>query len=394
MPRFEPFAGLRYAPGVPLHQVIAPPYDVVGEEQRAELAARHPANAIHVELPVDDPVSGIDRYTGAARLLARWEETGVLVADPAATLTVLRMREPDGTRTTGVLGALGCEPDGGDVLPHEQTIPKDTTDRLDLLRACRANLSPIWGLSLTAGLGARLEPDAAPDAEAVDDDGVLHQAWVVADPDRIDAIAEAVASSPVVIADGHHRYHTALAYRDERRAAGAGPGPWDLVLALVVELAPGAVAVGAIHRTIHGLPPDVDLPTLLGRAFELRPAGPAGEAEVAAAAEAGLLAATDGERLWLLTPRPEAVAEADSDLDASLVALAVASVPGVTTSHHHHWRSALAEVARHDADAAVVLRPVRVEQIAGWAHRRRRMPPKSTFFHPKPRTGLVFRPLR
>jgi uncharacterized protein (DUF1015 family) len=152
VPRFEPFAGLRYDSVIPLDAVIAPPYDVVGPEERAELAGRHSANAIHVELPVEDPIAGLDRYQHAAALLNRWVDDGTLLEDAAPAFYAYRMTAPGGERTTGVIGALGCEPIGGDILPHEQTIPKDRSDRMDLLRATHANLSPIWGLSLTDGL--------------------------------------------------------------------------------------------------------------------------------------------------------------------------------------------------------------------------------------------------
>ncbi|HLX88166.1 MAG TPA: DUF1015 domain-containing protein, partial [Acidimicrobiales bacterium] len=253
VPRFEPFAGLRYDPSVPLHEVIAPPYDVVGPEERAELARRHRANAIHVELPVEDREAGIDRYAHAASLLRAWEDEGIVLGDTAPVFYAYRMTALGGDRTTGVIGALGCEPIGGDVLPHEQTIPKDKSDRLDLLRATRTNLSPIWGLSLTDGLSALYEQSSPALAHATDDEGVLHELWVIDDPATIDAIRLSVGSSPIVIADGHHRYETALAYQSERRAARDGArGAYDLVMALVVELAPGQLTVRPIHRTITG----------------------------------------------------------------------------------------------------------------------------------------------
>ena len=159
MPRFRPFPGLRYDKSLPLDKVIAPPYDVVGPEQRAELAARHRANAIHVELPVQDNRSGLDKYRAAAQIFSTWRQDGVLVPEPSPVFYAYRMTVPGGGSTTGVIGALECEAPGGDILPHEQTIPKDKSDRLDLLRACHANLSPIWGLSLARGLATAGEPD-------------------------------------------------------------------------------------------------------------------------------------------------------------------------------------------------------------------------------------------
>jgi uncharacterized protein (DUF1015 family) len=392
MPRFRPFAGLRYDPSVPLDKVIAPPYDVVGPDERAELAARHRANAIRVELPVPDVRAGLDKYKSAAHIFTTWREEGLLVPDVWAAFYAYRMTVPGGATTTGVIGALECEPPGGDILPHEQTIPKDKSDRLDLLRACRANLSPIWGLSLARGLAPAYEPDGPPRAQAVDDDGVTHALWVLDAPGVMEEIMRAVDGAPVVIADGHHRYETALAYQAERRAAtGGAPGDYDLVMALVVELSEGQLSVGPIHRTISGVPPGVDLAELFGRWFDIVHAGPADDQVVEAVAESGALALVTDRGVWLLTPREQAYAEAGSDLDSSLVALALDALPDVVVTYVHDWRAATSAVMAGGVQAALLLRPVTVDQISDWAHSRQRMPPKSTFFYPKPRTGMVYR---
>jgi uncharacterized protein (DUF1015 family) len=392
MPRFRPFAGLRYDRSLPLDKVIAPPYDVVGPEERATLAARHRANAIHVELPVQDTRTGLDKYRSAAQIFATWRHDGVLVPEGRPAFYAYRMTVPGGGSTTGVIGALECEPPGGDILPHEQTIPKDKSDRLDLLRACRANLSPIWGLSLSRGLAAAYEPEGPPHAEAVDDDGVRHALWVLDAPQAVEEIMRAVEAAPVVIADGHHRYETALTYQAERRAARGGDGgPYDLVMALVVELSEGQLTVGPIHRTISQVPPDLDVAEWFGRWFDTVYAGPADEQLVESVAQSGALALVTEHGTWLLTPREQTYAEAGSDLDSSLVALATDALPDTTVAYVHDWRAAVSAVAEGRADAALLLRPVTVDQISDWAHARQRMPPKSTYFYPKPRTGMVFR---
>lgn len=391
MPRFEPFPGLRYDPSVPLDAVIAPPYDVVGPEERSELAGRHRANAIHVELPADDPSSGLDRYAHASLLLEQWVDDGILLEDAAPAFYGYRMTEPGGGRTTGVIGALACEPVGGDILPHEQTIPKDRSDRLDLLRACRTNTSPIWGLSLTEGLSGLYQQTEPADAMATDDEGIVHELWIIDDPGRIDAIRLSVGSSPVVIADGHHRYETALTYQAERRTQRDGrSGDYDLVLALVVELAPGQLTVGPIHRVLTGIPQGFELDQAFGKWFDIVRAGPTDEQVVGAVADSQALALVTPSDVWLLTPRESGYEAAGSDLDSSVVALAT-DIPGVAVSYHHDWRTVVSTVVAGGADVAVLMRPVTVAQIAEWAHARRRMPPKSTYFHPKPRTGMVFR---
>jgi uncharacterized protein (DUF1015 family) len=304
------------------------------------------------------------------------------------------MTPPDGTAITGVIGALGCEPPGGDVLPHEQTIPKDTTDRLDLLRACRANLSPIWGLSLTPGLAEAYRPETAPDARAVDDEGVVHSLWVLDDPKVAAEVARRVDASPVVIADGHHRYETAVRYQAERRAANDGaPGDFDLVMAFIVELAEDQLSVGPIHRTIAGAPPDLDLAEAFQPWFDTTQAGPAEHQVLEAVASSEALALVAPGGVWLLSPRQEAYEAAGSDLDSSLVALVTDKIGGLHLGYHHDWHTAVTAVTTGTAQAALLLRPVTVRQIRDWAEARRRMPPKSTYFRPKPRTGMVFRPV-
>ena len=198
MPRFEPFQGLRYRPEVaPVAQVIAPPYDVISSTERAHLASRHQANAVLVELPEADLPGGRDRYAVATDLFTRWQAEGIIVADPVPEpLPLPDDRHRRGAPPPGVIGALGLAEPGeeSDILPHEQTLPKPKSDRLDLLRATRANLSPIWGLSMAAGVTATFDPtDDDPVADVYDDDGVRHQLWVLSDPDAVAAVGAAVA---------------------------------------------------------------------------------------------------------------------------------------------------------------------------------------------------------
>ncbi|MDA8290405.1 MAG: DUF1015 domain-containing protein [Actinomycetota bacterium] len=403
MPRFEPFAGLRYADGAgPLADLVAPPYDVVSPADRGRLASRSPHNSILVELPLADDTRGTDRYATAAALLADWERDGILRRDLSPALYVYRMTyesEEGATRsTTGVIGALGLDPvGGGEILPHERTMPKPKGDRLDLLRACRANLSPIWGLSLTEGLAsacaAATESAPAP-ISAADEDGVLHELWTVTDPESIEPMCALVAATPVVIADGHHRYETATFYRTERQgASGGAPGAYDLVMALVVELTADELVVRAIHRLVSGLPADFDVTEALSAFFSVLegPADPSGLP--AAMAREGALGVVLPEGTLLLVPTPEVLRSAEADLDSSRLDVALAGFPAHELTYQHGATLAADAVARGDAQVAFLLRPATVGQIAETAHSGRRMPPKTTFFHPKPRTGMVFRPV-
>jgi uncharacterized protein (DUF1015 family) len=288
-----------------------------------------------------------------------------------------------------VLGALRLEPPGEGILPHERTTPKDKQDRLDLLRATRTNLSPIWALSLASGLSAVCDPSGPPDARATDTGGVHHRLWRVTSPGVVDAIAATVASAPVVIADGHHRYEVGLAYQAER---GAG-GPQDAVLALVVELAEDQLRVGPIHRTLSGVAADIDLVEAFRAWFDLVHAGPGDDQLVEAVVESKALALVVAGDVWLLPAREETYEAAQSDLDSSVVALVTDKIPGALLGYHHQWRSALSTLRSGDTQAAVLLRPVTVSQISSWARARRRMRPRSTYFHPTARAGMVFRPV-
>jgi uncharacterized protein (DUF1015 family) len=398
VPRFEPFQGLRYRPEVaPLAQVIAPPYDVISATERAHLASRHRANAVLVELPEADLSGGRDRYTVASDLFTRWLAKGILVGDPGRSLYPYRMTDRSGRATTGVIGALGLADPGqeGDILPHEQTLPKPKSDRLDLLRATRANLSPIWGLSMAAGVTATFDPtDDDPVADVYDDDGVRHQLWVLNDADTVAAVGSAVATAPVVLADGHHRYETARAYQAERREANGGvAGPYDLVMALVVELSEDQLTVGAIHRTVSGLPGDFDLVGALAPWFDVVRAGAADDRTLGALAGSSSLTLVVGGQAYLLLAHPEVQEQEGNDLDSNLIATVLAALPPHEVMHRHSVAEAMEALRDGEGQAAFLLRPVTVKQIEEWANERRRMPPKTTFFSPKPRTGMVFRSL-
>jgi uncharacterized protein (DUF1015 family) len=395
MPSFEPFAGLRYdGARVDLSMVIAPPYDVVSPSEREELARRHSANSVRVELPEPDHRAGLDRYGHAAALLEEWLASGTLLVDPGPRLYPYRMTDAGGRSTTGIIGALGIDPaSADDVLPHEHTLPKPKSDRLDLLRATGANLSPVWGLSLTPGLTATFDPTGPPAAAADDDDGVRHELWVVDDERAIAAVREAVAASPMVLADGHHRFETATAYREELASAGTVRPGADLLMALVVELSPDQLQVGAFHRALSGLPDGLDLVDAFSSWFDVTRVGEPTERTVAALGESGSLALVMPSGAWLLTPKDGTPEAAGSPLDASMVALVIAELPDHELAFHHRWREAVDSVADEQAQAVVLLRPVSVDQIAEWARAGRRMPPKTTYFHPKPRTGMVYRRL-
>lgn len=418
MPSLLPFRGLRPDPAVALlPDVVCPPYDVISERERARLLARSPYNVVRVELPGGD-------YTGAAAVFKGWKANGSLRRDAAPALYGYRMSYRDATgvgrETLGVMGALVLEPPGQGILPHEQTTPKDKSDRLELIRATRANTSPIWCLCSEPGLAALFSasgPSAAGTgavASALDDQGVTHEIWPVYDSAVHQSAARLTSAAPLLVADGHHRYETALTYLDEVRAAqasgvearaGSGEnaalspinaggssdalGP-AAVLSLVVELSDRYLQVMAIHRTVSGLPAGSDVLAAFRGGFVVAPAAGAGPLLLDQMVAAGAVAVVTAEGAFLATPRPGAPSAAP-ELDSSRVDAALASLPPHQLNYEHDVAGALAGVREGRLDAAVLCRPATVAQIAATARGGARMPPKTTFFWPKPRTGMVFR---
>jgi uncharacterized protein (DUF1015 family) len=389
--RFEPFGGLRYnLDRVPIEAVTAPPYDVVDDDERAALVARHAQNIVNVDLPRGP--DGVDPYRRAAELLAGWQRDGIIVRDDDA-FYVYRMEHTDETgrrrRTTGVIGALELSgPSDGELLPHEHTTPKAKSDRLQLLRATAVQLSPIWGLSPAPGLSDLLELGEPPVATWVDDD-VSHSFWVLDEPERTSAIADLVAREPVVIADGHHRYETSLTYREERRSRD-GAGPYDSVMTYVVELVDDQLAVLPIHRLLEGLPDGFDVADAFRDFFEVVPTGPVDATVLARMQRDGVLVLVTPTEAYTLRPLGEALGPV-RDLDTVRLDVALAALPPHEVVFQHGVDHVVARVEKGEVDAGVLLRPATVEQIVDIARGGERMPPKTTFFHPKPRTGVVLR---
>lgn len=399
MPRFVPFPALRFASD-PAEEVIAPPYDVLSDDQAKVFRDRSPHNVVHIDLPV-----GEDRYATAGELYRRWIDDGVLVADNRPTLTVYRLRftDPTGVERTisGVLGGLEVVDEGaGGVLPHERTTPKASTDRLDLTRATEANLSPIWGLSLAAGLTDLLAEPGEEIARVLEDPsfdegipgGVEHVIERITDPERIAAITALVGSDDVLIADGHHRYGVARIYRDEvREQTGRTDTPAEETLTFINELVSDQLSVAAIHRLYTGVTAD-RLQAALGDRFDLAPIDRPGEQTLARMEADGFLVLITAEGVWAMTPKVGAF-DGVRELDGLWLETAVADLEA-EVSYQHGVDEVLAAVDSGRATGAVLIRPVSVAEIERTAREGLLMPPKSTFFTPKLKTGFVIRSLR
>jgi uncharacterized protein (DUF1015 family) len=392
-----PLRGLRYDParvGDP-GAVLAPPYDVISPAERDALYARSPYNVVRLILPRD-----ADRAAAAAATLRTWIEARVLVPDPAPAMYLYSQTFalPDGTRRRrdGVLCRLRLEDfAGGVVRPHERTLPGPKADRLALLRATGANLSPIFGLFARRGERVRDLVGAAAAAPAVADvpdlAGARHELRPVTDPAAHGRVAAALAEEAIVIADGHHRYETALAYRDER---GAEPSRW--VLACLANMEEDGVVILPTHRLV---PPPLRLaPAALEAALRedftvaSRPADrPRRDGEIDCvmpdrrlrlAPEAGARA-----RLAALPPAVRA-------LDVALLHRAVLEprlgVDAEGLAFTHDDAEAVAAVARGTAAAAFLVNPPSIAQVRAVCGAGELMPEKSTYFFPKLATGLVF----
>ncbi|MHB8450243.1 MAG: DUF1015 family protein [Mycobacteriales bacterium] len=407
-----PFRGLRYdlRRAGELASLTAPPYDVIDDAGVRDLLAASPYNVVRLILPRAE--DGAGPYENAARTLTAWREAGILRADPEPALYVYEENDA-GHLQRGLVGAVGLHPpDAGVILPHENTMAGPVADRLALTAATFTNTEPIFlvydgGGMTTAAVAAAVA--APPLAAGMTPDGVTHRLWAITDPAVHAAIAADLAPRRATIADGHHRYATYLRFQEDRHAAGAGPGPWDYGLALLVDAAAAGPRVEAIHRVLPGLPV-TEAARRAATAWTVTPLpdppGPATLNALARAAGPAFVLAGDGQAMLLTAPDQAALAAAlDSDHSAAWRSLdvtvahrwlipAVLGVPDTEESvgYEHDLPDALTAAAR-SGGTALLLAATPVASVLAVAASGERMPRKSTLFTPKPRSGIVLRPL-
>jgi uncharacterized protein (DUF1015 family) len=427
-----PFRGIRYARDkvTGLAEVTSPPYDVIAHDIADQLRAADPHNVVRLILPRHATGRGGDVYDDAAGQLRRWQDEQILVPDREPSLYVYEQAaagHPAAARATqrGLIGALRVLPLGAGVIrPHENVAPGPVAGRLQLMEATQANLEPIFllydgtGPSAAARVVAQAATGRDPLVDAVTADGVRHRLWAVSDPGELAAIAADLAPRDALIADGHHRYAAYLRLADRHRQAGAGPGPWDYGLALLVDAAAYPPDIGAIHRVIPWLAPARAVELAKG-AFTVRklPGGTralqAAQAELADASglhagagrEAAFLVAGSGHVYLLTDPDPvqlEAAMPADRSplwraLPASVLQeLLMGRVWGIGDDDqdvrfvHHDAAEAISE-AGETGGTAVICPAMSTADVYAVAAQGERVPRKSTSFGPKPRTGLVIR---
>jgi len=422
----RPFAALHYDLGKvgSLDAVAAPPYDVIDAAGRAALLERSPYNAVAIDLPKAfdpaDPASEPegDPYEGAARTIAAWRSDGALVQDTEPSIWALTQNytAPDGTEHSrhGILAAVRVVDYDEGVRPHERTHPGPLEDRLLLTRATGYNLSPIFSLS-TADAWPLVEPalSAEPWGEATDETGTVNRLWQVTDPAVHAAVGERLAGAELLIADGHHRYETARAFRDE--VGGAGPHHYTL-MALTGLDDPG-LTVFPTHRLLSGFAEDPERQRRLGSGLrELFDVTEIDRSEIDPGGEQGVgvfglydafhkqayrLRLKDVEGLdRRLEGKPEAYRRLDSAILETLVLKGLAGMSDHDIDERNGLEyaksvpDALAMVDEGDYDVAFIQRPVPVEQVRAVAATEENMPPKSTYFFPKVMTGFAFNPVR
>lgn len=420
MPDVQPLRALHYdvAAVGDLERVTAPPYDIIDAPLRADLAARSPYNIVRVDLPEGD-----DRYAQAARTLDAWIDTGILVRDgePAIWPVQQEFGGPDGVSRvrTGFFARVRLEDYGpGGIRPHERTHAAAKQDRLDLTRATKTNVSPIFGLYDDPGDNAREAIARAtvdrPFAVVADDDGTVNRIWRTADAEAIAALQDVLSAGGVLIADGHHRYETARTYAREV----GGDGPHEYVLICLVAMSDPGLVVFPTHRLVAGLDGGAlaRLREEVERDFDAEPASVADLKEIGSpgyrgnAGTLGYLVAGDGQPRKLALKSAAIVDRALADraapyreLDTAILeALILHRALGMTDEDIDRKRNlayvqdvdeAVSRVRSGEFQAAFIVPPAPVEKVRGVAAAGETMPPKSTYFYPKLLTGLLLNPL-
>ena len=418
MAEIQPLRALRYDPTKvgSLEAVIAPPYDVIDDDLRAELTARSPFNVVEVDLPRAPDAE--DPYAHARDTFDAWQGQGILTreAEPAFWGLEQRFIAPDGAerRRRGFFARVRVTDYGpGQIRPHERTHPGPKEDRLRLTRATRANLSPIFSLfpDPDGRAGAALDSALAeePFDRAEDHEGTDNTLWRIDDADAVTSLQSALADAELLIADGHHRYETARVYADEV----GGEGEHRYVLMFLCPLSDPGLTVFPTHRLLSGLKDDREkqeaIRDALRRDFEieqvsrdeLEPSGGNGRVQL------GYMDSFH-QQPFLLTLKDPAIADAALDgasepyrrLDtAVLEALILKGALHMSDDDISHLRGLDYSKSFDDAreavesgrfDAGFFMRATPVQQVQDVAEAGESMPPKSTYFYPKVPTGLLF----
>lgn len=410
MATIRPFRPYRYTGKAgPIAELVAPPYDVISEPERARLRTLRDAGAIHVILP-----EGEEKYRTAAGLLEDWKTAGLIEREGEPSMYLYcQSFGIHGERFDrwGLLTSLRLEEfDDGIVLPHERTLEGPKKDRMQLIRACRMNLSPVFTFTDTSLGLAGLTGHGELLVDFTDQAGVTQRVWRLTDPAILEELASKVAREPVFIADGHHRYETSLAYRNERRREDgdpAEPQPYDFLLTHLCSTRDPGLVVLPTHRLLADPEPHADLtrrwkaacritefpdPRDLWKALE---AGPGGEriprlGVVRRGVPGGLLLEPGSGAREHLDTRPPELAILDVTFLHEVV---LAGVAPDRFRYTHDEQETLDALDSGEAELGVLLPPPDVNDVLSISRAALTMPQKSTYFYPKVLSGLAYNPL-
>jgi uncharacterized protein (DUF1015 family) len=404
--QFLPFKGIYYNRGrIKGSDVLAPPYDIISPEKKDALYHRSPYNIVRIDFGRD--LSGDNetenRYGRASKLLAEWLSEGTLVRhrDKAFYVYEAEYRFNGALRRLrGIIGKLKLVDLGKGVYPHEETHSGPKMDRLNLMRSCKANISPIFSLYSSRSNAARkvLEDltSRGPYLEAADDWGVMHRMWIADDENSVRAIMSGISGNPVFIADGHHRYETALAYRKEmhEKFPQSGEAPYDYVMMFLVHMNDEGLTILPTHRLVDLVPGDIMELLRPYFAIETLDKGKKITEEIALHDRAIGMYLHGDERFYVLHPENVDLDDINpilKDLDVTVLHKLVFKKLLNTDIiiYEMDGDTCVDMVRRGDHKAVFFLKPTRVQEIEKVALNGLRMPPKSTYFYPKLLTGFV-----
>ncbi len=445
MAEIKPFRGIRYAweklGAEEMENLVAPPYDVIGDEEQELLYRRHPANIVRLDLNrIKRTDNGDDnRYERARRHLFDWIARGILVVDRSPTIYVHEQQFSDEMGNLyvrrGFVGLVRlADYEERVVLPHERTLKGPKKDRLELMKATECNLSQIFYLyddpqsAVDEVLFSGVESGEEPALDITTDDGIRHRLWAVADPEKHAEVAELLDDSPLLIADGHHRYETALAYRNFRRRIDPEPAddaPYEYVMGFFVNIHDPGLQVFPTHRMVHSLP-DFDFREFCaGLAesdlFSVEPIGDAVLGDLETLRDRLLDAGADGAAFAIVAPdadegiwvryqgdedapffdpeEPESVRRLDvsilhDGIFESMLGIDRAAQRDMTNlGYAKSWKAADDALAAESTQMVVFMNPTPVDQVNEVCLSGGKMPQKSTYFYPKILSGLAINPL-
>jgi len=444
----SPFRGIFYNQGIvgDLARVLCPPYDVITPEQQQLYYEENSYNAIRLEFPAESPETAGDRYQRAAITFQQWLKHGVLQLDSVSSFYLHDHRfEYSGEKKVrrGLIARVKLGPWGSGIYPHEETFPKAKSDRLHLMRACRANFSPLLSLyhdserkiasilSETSRAKPIIETSVLYPSmrEGKDEDDETHTLWAITDPAINRELIQLLSSQPLYIADGHHRYETALAYQQERaeeqsdsfdssviaseaKQSPTGKEAFQYVMMELVDFSDPGLVVLPLHRLVRGIAPSilVGLGDQLGNFFVLESvplkAGDPDASGLPADSCLGILG-LQPDSLVVLRRRQDISLEAMmpgnrsqafrefgvSILNHIILDKVLSGAKDLQVAYTIDLKEAYQQTKEGKYQLAFLLNPPQLGMVKAVADAQDRMPSKSTYFYPKLPAGLIINPL-